>query len=328
MGGRVPKDDDADTKLVAALKKFCEDSYLEDKRSYNVNSTTDEGREEFRRWEAAVNREILQVMKPYTIKEAKVAMDQVGNLNTSLKALDQVIRSLQEEGFPQPDENHCTVGQVWRDLRIFMSPAATLIRHLEARKWRGERLFPEKFPTDLKKLVTIVELHIYGTAMLYTKDVSRRKIFDHYARLKNKSMIVRAYSDADWSKEYHGHSIAGRAIEVGGCLIHWGANKLSTPTTSTCDSEFGALHMARSHMVQVTELLRELGYKVENPTFMTDNEGAKKACRSAKFPDLTRSKWTKELLLRNEVRMGLWKVEKIAAEDNLADAFTKPLLPN
>jgi len=34
-------------------------------------------------------------------------------------------------------------------------------------------------------------------------------------QLKNKSMIVRAYSDADWSKEYHGHSIAGRAIEVG-----------------------------------------------------------------------------------------------------------------
>ena len=86
--------------------------------------------------------------------------------------------------------------------------------------------------------------------------------------------------------------------------------------------------MARSHMVQVTELLRELGYKVENPTFMSDNEGAKKACRSAKFPDLARSKWTKALLLRNEVRMGLWKVEKIAAEDNLADAFTKPLLPN
>jgi len=67
-------------------------------------------------------------------------------------------------------------------------------------------------------------------------------------------MIVQADSDADWSKEHHGHSRAGRAIEVGGCLIHWGANKLSTPTTSTCEREFGALHMARSHhMVQVTE---------------------------------------------------------------------------
>jgi len=96
-------------------------------------------------------------------------------------------------------------------------------------------------------------------------------------QLKNKSMIVEAYSDADSSKEYHGHSIAGRAIEVEGYLIHWGVNKLSLPTTSlpttsTCDSEFGALHLARSHMVQVTELLRELSYRVEDPTFMTDNE--------------------------------------------------------
>jgi len=53
---------------------------------------------------------------------------------------------------------------------------------------------------------------------------------------------------------------------------------------STCDSEaFGALQMARSYMVQVTELLRELGNRVEDPTFMTDNEGAKKACRWGKF---------------------------------------------
>jgi len=53
---------------------------------------------------------------------------------------DQVmLRSLQEDGFPQEDEGHYTVGEAWDDKRIFMAPAATLIKYLEARKWGGER---------------------------------------------------------------------------------------------------------------------------------------------------------------------------------------------
>jgi len=75
-----------------------------------VKSTSDEGRWEFRRWSAAVNEEILEVVKPYTIREAKAAMEEVRNLDTSLRALGEVISSLQEEGFPQRNDRY-TVGE-------------------------------------------------------------------------------------------------------------------------------------------------------------------------------------------------------------------------
>jgi len=189
MRRRLPENDSADPKLIAALKKLRETSYCEDKRSYNVRSASDEGREEFRRWAAAVNKEILGVGKPYTIREATTAMEQVGNLDTSLKALGKVIRSLREEGFPQVDESHYTVGEAWDDIGIFMEPTTTLIRYLEARKWRGERPVPENLPTGLRRLVVLVESLIYTTALLYAKDASRHKILDRFAKLGSETQV-------------------------------------------------------------------------------------------------------------------------------------------
>jgi len=93
-----------------------------------------------------------------------------------------------------------------------MTPAATLTRYLEARKWRGERLFPQKFPKDLRKLVALLDSLIHATALMYAKDASRRKIFDHFAKpehlgsetlLRNAMVLeaqkrLKAYDDSAW----------------------------------------------------------------------------------------------------------------------------------
>jgi len=96
-----------------------------------------------------------------------------------------------------------------------------------------------------------------------------------YDQLKRNKVQVKVHTDADWCNEYHGHSIAGRVIEMGSGIVSWGSKKLNNnASTSTCDAEYAALLMARQYGVQQVELLRELGYEVDKIHFCTDNQGA------------------------------------------------------
>jgi len=40
-----------------------------------------------------------------------------------------------------------------------------------------------------------------------------------YDQLKRNKVQVNVHTDADWCKEYHGHSTAGRVIEMGGSIV-------------------------------------------------------------------------------------------------------------
>jgi len=120
-----------------------------------------------------------------------------------------------------------------------------------------------------------------------------------YDQLKRNKFQVKVHTVADWCKVYHGHSIAGRVIE-----------------------------MARQYGVQQVELLRELEDEVDKIHFCTDNQGAETAVVAETITPLMKSRWTKELVLRKEYEDGLLDVVKIPAEQNMADCMTKPLAKN
>ena len=149
-----------------------------------------------------------------------------------------------------------------------------------------------------------------------------------YDQLKRNKVQVKVHTDADWCNEYHGHSIAGRVIEMGSGIVSWGSKKLNNASTSTCDAEYAALLMARQYGVQQVELLRELEDEVDKIHFCTDNQGAETAVVAETITPLMKSRWTKELVLRKEYEDGLLDVVKIPAEQNMADCMTKPLAKN
>lgn len=94
---------------------------------------------------------------------------------------------------------------------------------------------------------------------------------------RSKSMLVSAFSDADWTGCVDDRrSTGGFAVFLGNNLVSWNAKKQDTVSRSSTESEYKALANATAEVMWVQTLLRELG--VPSPPMARiwcDNLGAK-----------------------------------------------------
>jgi histone deacetylase 1/2 len=92
----------------------------------------------------------------------------------------------------------------------------------------------------------------------------------------SKSMLVSAFSDADWAGCVDDRrSTGGFAVYLGGNLISWSARKQPTVSRSSTEAEYKSLANATAEMIWVQKLLTELG--VQHPSMARlwcDNLGA------------------------------------------------------
>jgi hypothetical protein len=144
---------------------------------------------------------------------------------------------------------------------------------------------------------------------------------------KSKSMLVSAFSDADWASCVDDRrSTAGFAVFLGDNLVSWTARKQPILSQSSTEAEYKALANATTEMLWVQKLLTKLG--VHHPPkarLWCDNLGATYLSANPIFHSRTKHIEIDFHFVRERVAQKLLEIRFIHTGDQLADGFTKAL---
>jgi len=144
---------------------------------------------------------------------------------------------------------------------------------------------------------------------------------------KSKSMMVSAFSDADWAGCVDDRrSTGGFAVFLGENLISWTARKQATVSRSSTEAEYKALANATAEMMWIQKLLTELRIPHQKVARLwCDNLGAKYLSANPIFHARTKHIEIDFHFVRERVAQKLLEVRFISSSDQLADGFTKSL---
>jgi hypothetical protein len=146
---------------------------------------------------------------------------------------------------------------------------------------------------------------------------------------RDSSLHLVGFSDADWAgcKDTR-CSISGQCFFLGKSLISWRTKKQLTVSRSSSEAEYRALAAATCELQWILYLFRDLHVTtIKPPVLYCDNHSAIHIAANPVFHERTKHLEIDCHLVREKLHSGLMKLLPVPSKHQLADFFTKALLP-
>ncbi|GJW30149.1 retrotransposon protein, putative, ty1-copia subclass [Tanacetum coccineum] len=215
---------------------------------------------------------------------------------------------------------------------------AVYVLGIKIYKDRSRRLIGASTPAELKRMQNVPYASVVGSIMCdgrctrpdvaFTQNITSRfqqNPYDlHWTTLK-----VSCYTDAGYLTDADDlKSQTGYVFILNGGAVDWKSAKQSIFATSSAEAEYIAVYDASKEAVWVRKFISGLGVvpTIEEPINMyCDNTRAISIAKESGITKGVRHFRAKVHYLREVIKFGDIKLEKVHTYDNLADTFTKAL---
>jgi hypothetical protein len=150
---------------------------------------------------------------------------------------------------------------------------------------------------------------------------------DHGLLFKHGPPELVCYSDADWGGDQENRrSTSGMATLFASSLICFKAQQQPVVALSTTEAEYIAASIAVKDLIWTRRFLGELKVNLKpEPMLLCDNQSAIRLIRNPEFHQRSKHIDIRYHFIRNSFESGLFELEYIQTDQQLADLFTKSL---
>jgi hypothetical protein len=146
---------------------------------------------------------------------------------------------------------------------------------------------------------------------------------------RDSSLRLIGFSDADWAgcKDTR-RSISGQCFFIGKSLVSWRTKKQLTVSRSSSEAEYRALAAATCELQWLLYLFADLQLTCSQlPVLYCDNRSAIHIAANPVFHERTKHLEIDCHIVREKLHAGILKLLPVPSQHQLADFFTKALLP-
>ena len=161
--------------------------------------------------------------------------------------------------------------------------------------------------------------------------VNRPLVFQSKGSLVKDQLCVSVFSDADWAGDVDDRrSTSGYVVRIGNSSVIWSTKKQKTVSLSSAEAEYMAFALATQEVKWVHQFLSEMfdasGLPlVVSMSVFVDNQAAILMSKNDVYHDRTKHIDIRYHFVRDSVKSGLFKIEWVPTEQQLADGMTKGL---
>lgn len=170
------------------------------------------------------------------------------------------------------------------------------------------------------------ERHLDAAKVAIKYLVGTKNAYIEYKQSSNP-LKIEGYCDSDYAGDLQSRkSTSGYVFMLNGAPISWSSKRQGCVATSSTEAEYMAASHAAKEAIWLRRLMGELGYPQKDPTIIhEDSTGCIGMSKNPIHHSKTKHIDVQYHFIRERVEKGEVILQKITSQDQIADAFTKPL---